>query len=110
MSKTIVDPRRPTDQKTKAVASLSGATDVAVFMEAQNSSGGQSISGKPEVASSPLALCVEMDEIAQQRINFVIPATTAEYAVMAGSSLQVMHFAILPHAGTEILRRDGLSD
>jgi mannose-6-phosphate isomerase-like protein (cupin superfamily) len=51
-----------------------------------------------------------VDEIPQQRIDFVVPAPAAEYAVMADAGLHVMHLAVGAHAGAEVLRRQRLAD
>src|SRR5258708_36784153 len=52
---------------------------------------------------------IDVHEIAQQRIDFVVPALAAEYAVMADAGLHVVHLAIAAHAGAETLRRSRLS-
>src|SRR5580693_3448114 len=60
--------------------------------------------------TGPLNSRIHMHEIAQQRIDFVVPAFAREHAVMADAGLHVMHLAIGAHAGAEILRRQRLPD
>src|SRR6266403_20646 len=53
---------------------------------------------------------IDVHEIPQQRIDFVIPALAAEDAVVADAGLHVVHLAIGAHAGAEILRGQRLAD
>ena len=51
-----------------------------------------------------------MNEIPQQRIDFVIPFAAAEDSVMTDAGLHVVHLAIGAHTGAEILRGQRLPD
>src|ERR1700682_1494618 len=53
---------------------------------------------------------IDVYEIPQQRIDFVVPALAAEHAVMADAGLHVVHLAIGAHAGAEVLRGQRLAD
>ena len=53
---------------------------------------------------------IDVHEIPQQRIDFVVPAAAREHAVMADAGLHVMHAPIGAHPGAEVLRRQGLAD
>src|SRR6266481_8799716 len=53
---------------------------------------------------------IDVHEIPQQRVDFVVPALAAEYAVMADAGLHVMYLAIGAHAGAKVLRRQRLTD
>src|ERR1700757_3661029 len=53
---------------------------------------------------------IHMNEIAQQRIDFVIPLPAAEHAIMPDAGLHVVNAAIGTHAGAEVLRGERLAD
>src|SRR5581483_6815526 len=53
---------------------------------------------------------IDVDEIAQQRIDLVVPLPAAEYAVVPDAGLHVVDAAIGAHAGAEVLRGERLPD
>src|SRR4051812_24173767 len=53
---------------------------------------------------------IDVDEIAQQRIDLVVPAPAGKHPVMADAGLHVVDLAIGPNTGAEVLRCQGLAD
>jgi hypothetical protein len=49
---------------------------------------------------------IHVHEIAQQRIDFIVPAPAREHAVVADAGLHVVHLAVGAHTGAEVLRRE----
>src|SRR5262245_24167040 len=61
--------------------------------------------------TNPLASSgIDGHEVAQQRIDLVVPLPAAEHAVMSHAGLHVMHPAVGPHPGAELLRCERLAD
>src|SRR5581483_5522084 len=57
-----------------------------------------------------IRLRIDVNEIAQQRIDFVIPLAPTEHAVVADAGLHMVDAAIGAHAGTELLCGERLAD
>src|SRR5205823_12752265 len=68
------------------------------------------VAPRNDVESAATTSRIHMDEVAQQRIDLVIPFPAAEYAVMADAGLHVVDAAVGAHAGAEVLRGERLSD
>src|ERR1700723_4644667 len=66
--------------------------------------------GEVKDSQASVSSRIDVHEVAQQRIDFVVPAPAAEYAVMTDAGLHVMHLAIGAHAGAKVLRCQGLAD
>ena len=50
-----------------------------------------------------------MHEVAQERIDLVVPLLAAEHTIMADAGLHVVDLAVGAHAGAEVLRRQRLA-
>src|SRR6185437_8322728 len=55
-------------------------------------------------------LRIDVNEIAQQRVDLVVPLLAAEHAVVSDAGLHVVDTAIGANAGTELLRGERLAD